>query len=134
MKLTRSIGLMTLSLSLLITSFASNSAESDLEAGLAANVVSSGNVIQVYTYTGASSEAGMMSTFNEGENWLNMPTTSSANRVNSMTLQPEPKTLYSRVNRSTAVTVESDYIKKIDACTETGKRWNFRDDTCIENY
>jgi hypothetical protein len=137
MKITRTLGLFSLAISGLLTTFASSSALMDMEAGQAKDIVASGNVIQVYTYTGVSTEAGMMSTFNQGETWPEptpIPSKALSSNVKSSPLKSQPKTLYSRVNRSTAVTVESDYVKAIDACTETGKRWNYRDDTCVDKY
>ncbi|NCP67012.1 hypothetical protein GW756_01750 [bacterium] len=146
MKISRSLGLMALSLSLLLTTFAASSAIADVESGQATDIVTSGNVIQVYTYIGASSEAGMMSTFNEGENWLDIAvtpkttTTTNSTRVRgSRSISPyqkeTPNSLYSRSNRTTAVTVESDYIKAIDECTALeDKIWDYRTDSCIDSY
>lgn len=137
MKIFRSIGFATVIFSVLLTGFATNSSITDVESGQAINVVTTNNVIQVYTYTGASSEAVVTSTFDEGESWLDLPlipAQSVPRKGVNFPLKTQARTIYSRVNRSTAITVESEYIKTIDACTTSGKHWNFRNDTCIENY
>ncbi len=125
---------MALVLSVLWTTFASSSVLSDIESGQAANIVEANNIIHVYTYLGASTEAEFMSTFDEGEDWTDLPLVPAKAKTSSAVKAKAP-TLYSRVNRNTAVTVESDYVKMIDECTAIeDKIWDYRTDTCVDYY
>lgn len=116
---------------------ASSSVLTDLSNGEATNIVETNNVIHVYNYIGASSEANFLSTFDEGETWSQLPAipvSAVPARATSLPTKATPYSRYSRSNRNSAVTVESDYVKAVDSCSESGKRWNYRDDTCIEGY
>ena len=147
MKLSRSLGIMFLTLSLLSTTFALSSTITDRANGMAKNVVETNNVIHVYTYTGASSEAGFVSTFNEGETWtavsvtpkVSTTTTRFSSRLRgSRSVSPyqksQPKTINSRTNRTPIETEQSAYIKAIDSCVASEMSWNYRDDTCVDKY
>lgn len=118
-------------------SFASDSTLTDKAAGNATNIIETNNVIHVYTYTGASSEATFLSTFDEGESWEDVPVVpgkTTTNTGSTLPLKQKSESRYSRSNRNSAVPVQSEYIKAIDSCVDSGKQWDFRTDDCIEPY
>jgi len=115
-------------------SFASDSTLTDKAAGKAVNIVETNNVIHVYTYTGASSEAVFLSTFDEGESWEGVPVKTTTSTRSTLPLKQKNESRYSRSNRNSAVPVQSEYIKAIDSCVDSGKQWDFRTDDCIEPY
>lgn len=117
---------------LAFVSFASDSALADKAAGKAVNIVETNNVIQVYTYTGVSSEITFLSTFDEGEFWTEALTKVTRNTHSKLPTKQKSETRYSRSNRTRVLPVQSEYIKAIDSCVDSGKQWDFRTDDCRE--
>lgn len=137
MKIFRFIGSFLVVSAVMFVSLAADSTITDKEAGMATNIVETNNVIHVYTYTGVSSEATFLSTFDEGESWTDLPAIPAKavpSGYTSSPLKPKSESRYSRSNRNSAVPVQSEYIKAIDSCVDSGKHWDFRTDTCIESY
>jgi len=91
---------------------------SDTEAGVAVNVVETDNVIHVYVYTGASSEASAGSTFDAGEDWTNFTW--------------EPRVISSPVQHQRNLQPEGGYIRMVDNCTSSGGTWHFPTESCSQ--
>lgn len=135
MKILQILGSILVVSALAFVSFAADSALTDKASGKAVNIVETNNVIQVYTYTGVSSEVTFLSTFDEGESWIEvpaMPAKATPNARSELSTKPKSETRYSRSNRNSALPVQSEYIKAIDSCVESGKQWDFRTDDCRE--
>ena len=84
MKLKRLLGTGLCVFSIVSLGAATHSTITDRENGNAANIVETNNVIHVYTYTGASSEATFLSTFDEGETWSQPASTTLQERRNTI--------------------------------------------------
>lgn len=112
-------GLLVLS-AFLAPVFAEDSTITDKASGMATNIVETGNVIHVYTYKGASPEATLVSTFNEGETWFNT----------SWAAKPRPIYATKPASARSNATITSDYVQAIDDCVASGKLWSYRDDMC----
>jgi hypothetical protein len=137
MKISQILGSIFVLSAVVFVSFASDSTLTDKAAGKAINIVETNNVIHVYTYTGVSSEATFLSTFDEGESWTEapvVPAKSVPSTRSALPLKQKSETRYSRSNRNSAVPVQSEYIKAIDSCIDSGKQWDFRTDDCVELY
>jgi hypothetical protein len=138
MKIFRLVGAVFMASLFFSVSLASSSAITDLNAGMASDVVRSHNIIQVYHYDGVSSEAGLMgSTFNQGEQWTNTFLRYSgwgAPLVRSYVKPVSRLTTILFTRQSEAAntrSMTSDYVKTIDACKAAGNFWNYKNDTCI---
>ncbi len=137
MRILQTLGSVLVVSAVTLVSLASDSTLADKAAGKAENIVETNNVIHVYTYTGASSEATFLSTFDEGESWSGLPVVpakTAPSTRSTLPLKQKNESRYSRSNRNSAVPVQSEYIKAIDSCIDSGKQWDFRTDDCIDLY
>ena len=126
MKTVRSLGFVFMLAAFMFPLLAQQiSALTDLEAGLASNVVETNGVIQVYVYDGLSSE--FTSTFNEGEDWTTwVPVTQKTvvYKSNNTTSQADP-ILWGHQKHP--------LVEAVDKCIGNGNRWDHSDGVCVSN-
>jgi len=133
MKNLRFVGFALMLSGLFSVSFASNSTITDLEAGMATDIVMDKSIIHVYNYKGMSSVRGLMSTFNQGEDWTNAIIPEPPRVLPfSQSVSAETKAKFKADTHQVTGLETFNYVEIVDECREEGAVWNFRTDTCSQ--
>ncbi len=124
MKTLKTFGFVLLASAFMLPIFAQHSTITDKEAGLAANIVETNNVIHVYDFLGLSPEASWPSTFDEGEDWRNYVWTPKKTNVTTKL------NVNTNINGLQTSNFKTPYVQAIDDCLAAGDTWDHRTDTC----